>query len=161
LEIQVFAPRRRPDARRVRPAAGLGHGDGGERRLRAPERTEEPLLLFRRAEVLDRRGEEAVGRDQVADADVAVTQLLLDQHLGQQVGATAAELLGQHERGQSERGRLLPHVERRLGVRLVDGTPTWTDLLGRELPGQFYELLLFDREPQAVADGPPHLAPLS
>ena len=54
----------------------------------------------------------------------------------------AADLLGQHERGQADVGRLVHDVERQYDVRLVHLGGDRTDLGARELAGELLDLAL-------------------
>jgi hypothetical protein len=75
-------------------------------------------LLLLVAEHEDRLGEEPVGGEEVADAQAAVRELLLDDAPGEAVGhAAAPELLGQHERGQPDGRGAVPDVPRHLRSR--------------------------------------------
>ena len=112
-----------------------------------------PLLLVV-AELEHRLGEEAARGDQVADPGAAPAQLLLDDAAGEQVGhAAAAVLLGEHERGEAELGRLVPDLPRRLDVRLVDRQGDRADLVLRELAADRLDLPLLRRQ---LDDGSGH-----
>ena len=112
-------------------------------RLGSGQRGQPALLLFLGAQHHDGVGEEAVGAHQVSDARIAPAQLLLHQALGEDVGeATAAELLGDHEVGDADGGRLCEDVHRGHHVGLVDLAGPGPDLLGREVVAQFDDLAL-------------------
>ncbi len=131
----------------VRARRRLGGGQRREGRALAAQRLQPAPLLGVGAERQQRLREEAVGGDQVADAGAAVGELLLDDAAGQAVGhARAPQLLGQHERRQADRGRLLPHVPRELGVGLVHGQRDGADLTGGEVPAHPLDLPLLGRD---------------
>ena len=88
-------------------------------------------------------GEEPGRRDQVADAGAAPVQLLLDDAAGEHVAdAAAADLLGQHERGQADLGGACHHLERRDDVGLVDLGRDRADLGAGELARERLDLAL-------------------
>jgi hypothetical protein len=137
----------------VRPDLGLGDGNRRHRRPVAGQRAEVPLALLLVAQGLDRTGEEGAGGEEVADADVAVTELLLHQALRHQVGdSPTAVLRRQHVRRQADGCGLLPQVERRFDVGLVDGAGPWPDLPLGEVAGQRDEFPLYFGELDAVTD---------
>ncbi len=114
--------------------AGLGRAERRERRHIARERGEPALLLLGRADLDERAGEEAGRGDQVADAGAAPVELLLHQAAGEHVlDASAADLLGQHERGEAELGRLVHDLDRAVRVALVDVRRNRADLGARKL----------------------------
>ena len=76
-----------------------------------------------------------------------MAELLLDEAAGEAVGQpAAAELLGQHERGEADRGGLVPGVPRHLRVGLVDRRGHRADLAGGEIAADALDLLLLLRE---------------
>ena len=117
----------------------------------AGQRGQPGLLLLVGPELEDGVGEEAVGAQQVADAEVADAQLLLDQALGDDVGEPAAAvLLGKHEAGDADLGRLAPQVPGRLDVGLVDGAGHRADLVAGEVAAQVDDRLAAPRSAAAV-----------
>ena len=103
-------------------------------------------------------GEEAVGGEQVAEREVAGTQLFLHQALGEDVAeAAAAELLGQHERGEPDRSCLAPDLPRHDDVRLVDLPGHRADLVASELAAQTHDLFLLVGERHELGRQPCHL----
>ena len=135
----------------VRAGARLGRCERRQRRPLACDRLEPAALLLLAAELEDRLGEEAAGGDEVADAGAAPAELLLDDAAGQAVRhAAAAVLLGEHERGQAEPGRLVPDLPGRLDVRLVDLGRDRPDLAIGELAADVPDLALLGRQPEGL-----------
>src|SRR4051794_20230024 len=139
--------RRRLDRRGVRAGVRLGRRERGHRRRLARQRADPLLLLLLGAEREHRLGEEAVARDEVPDARAAVAELLLHDTPRQDVGhPAAAELLGEHERGQPERRRLVEDLPGRLDVRLVDLQRDRPDLARGKLAADAADLVLLGGE---------------
>ena len=125
------------------PTPGSVEAERGERRPRAAQRRQPLLLLVGRADLDHWAAEEAAGGDQVADPGAAPVQLLLHDAAGQHVAnATAADLLGEHEGGEPDLGRLVDDVDRRVGVALVDVGRDRPDLGPRELARKRLDLAL-------------------
>ena len=84
-------------------------------------------------------------------------QLLLDDAAGEHVAdAAAADLLGQHERGQPDLGRAGHHLERRDDVGLVDLGGDRADLGAGEVARKRLDLALLVAQAGAVRRGNRH-----
>ena len=135
--------RRRCNRRRVRADSGLGARERSQRRALTRERLHPPTGLLLVAEDEHRLREEAVGGDQVADARTTEAELLLHERLGEGVlHAPAAELRGQHERGEAQRGGFVPDVPGHVRVRRVDSERHGADLALGELAAKTLDLPL-------------------
>ena len=148
----------RADRGCIGAGAGLGGGERGQRRTLTGDRLQPAALLLLAPELDDRLREEAAGGDQVADPGAAAAELFLDDCAGEAVGQPApAVLLREHERGQPERGRLVPDLPRRLHVRLVDLGGDRPDLPVGELPAHVADLALLGRQPERFVGDLAHL----
>jgi hypothetical protein len=143
------------DVARVAANGGGGHGRGvgadsrlggaecGQRRRLRRQRGQPPLLLLGRTHLDHRPAEEPTRRDQVADPGAAPVQLLLHEAAGQHIlDAAAAHILGEHEGGEADRGRLVHKLDRAVRVALVHLGRGRADLAARELPRQLLDLAL-------------------
>jgi histidinol-phosphate aminotransferase len=153
----VRAARPRLQAGGVRADLGLGDGERGQRRPGPGQGREPAGLLLGRAERRHRRGEEAVGGDEVADPDVAVAQRRLHQAAGEAVLDPAAPVLGgQHEVCEPDLRGGVDELPRHLLVGLVDGRGRRADPLGRERAGDRADvaLLVGELERLRMCDAP-------
>ena len=148
----VHARRERRHAGGVRAVVGLRRRERRERRPLAAQRLSSRCLLLLAAELEDRRGEEAARGHERPEPAVAPGELLEDQAVGDEaVDPAAAVGLGEHVRGQPERGRLVHDLELRLDVGVVDRARDGPQLPLRELVRERGEvaLLVADAETDA------------
>src|SRR6267143_1221511 len=144
------AHRARPQIRQV--GAGLRLGEEQARQLLAAgHRAQVARLLLRRAVIAHLPAERVGGADHVADAGVAVRELLGAQHVRGEIGAAAAPLR-RHAHAEESQGAGPAHGLERHGGRAIPRGGERRDLLADEVARRVADPALLVAEPPHAAE---------